>query len=275
DPYNFVSAGGVNPNTANEFIFALHFTLQSAVPVITNVISASQYGAFTSIAPGDWIEIYGNNLGQLPQQWASSDFSGVNSAFAPTALGGTSVTVGGQAAFTEYVSPGQVNVQVPGGVGSGQQAVVVKTEVGSSAPFNVNVNRTEPGLLATSSFELNGTQYVVALFPDNVTYVLPTGAISGLASRPAKPGDTITLYGVGFGQVNEGFPPGEVASGQTTLAAPLTVSIGGTQATVSYSGLAPGYVGLYQINVVIPSIAATNAAPVTFSLGGVAGTQKL
>ena len=276
DPYSLVSAGGINPNTANEFIFALHFTLQSAVPSITSVISASQYGAFPTIAPGSWIEIYGSNLGDVPQVWASSNFSGVNGAFAPTALSGTSATVGGQAAFTEYVSPTQVNVQVPGGVPSGgPQSVIVKTEAGTSAPFSVTVNNVQPGLLAPSSFDINGTQYVVALFSDGVTYALAPGSIAGVTSRLPKPGDTITLYGVGFGQVNQGIPPGQIASGQSSLAAPLTVSIGGTQAVVSYAGLAPGFVGLYQFNVVVPSISATNAAAVTFSLGGAAGTQKL
>ena len=275
NPYSFVSSGGINPNTANEFIFALHFTLQSAMPTITDVISASQYGAFPTIAPGSWIEIYGSNLGEISQQWSSSNFSGVNGAFAPTSLGGTSVTVGGQAAFTEYVSAGQVNVQVPGGIPSGPQPVVVKTEAGSSAAFNVTVNATEPGLLAPSGFDISGIQYVVALFSDGVTYALPPGAISGVASRLPNVGDAITLYGVGFGQVNQGIPPGEVASGQTSLAAPLTVSIGGTPAIVSYQGLAPGFVGLYQLNVVVPPIAATNAAPVTFTLGGAPGTQTL
>jgi uncharacterized protein (TIGR03437 family) len=279
DPYSLVSSGGINPNTANELIFALHFTLQSAVPVITNVISASQFGAFPTIAPGSWIEVYGSNLGEIAQQWASSNFSGVNGAYAPTALGGTSATVDGQAAFTYYVSPGQVNVQVPGGIPTGPQKVVVTTEAGTSAPYTVTVNNTQAGLLAPpsgpSSFDINGTQYVVALFSDGVTYALAPGAISGITSRLPKPGDTITLYGIGFGQVNQGIPPGEIASGLTSLAAPLTISIGGTQATVSYAGLAPGYVGLYQFNVVVPSIGATNAAPVTFSLGGVPGAQTL
>ncbi|HEY6344838.1 MAG TPA: hypothetical protein VIY49_25355 [Bryobacteraceae bacterium] len=84
DPYTLVSSGGINPNTANELIFALHFTLQSAVPMITSVISADQYGAFPTIAPGSWIEIYGSNLGEIAQQWASSNFSGVGGVYAPT-----------------------------------------------------------------------------------------------------------------------------------------------------------------------------------------------
>jgi len=275
DPYSYLQSGGINPNTANEFIFALHFTLQGAAPAITNVISASQFGAFTTIAPGSWIEIYGSNLSEITQTWSGSNFSGVNNAFAPTALGGTTATVGGQAAFTYYVSSTQIDVQVPGGVATGSQPVVVKTEAGSSAPFNVTVNATQPGLLAPSSFNISGTQYVVALAADGTTYILPPGSISGVTSQRAKPGDTITLYGIGFGQVNEGIPPGEIASGLTTLAAPLIVSIGGTSVTPSYRGLAPGYVGLYQINVVVPSVAASDQVPVTFTLGSANSTQKL
>jgi uncharacterized protein (TIGR03437 family) len=273
-PYSLVSNGGVNPNAANEFVFALHFSLQT-LPVVTAAISASEYGAFPTFGPGSWIEIYGSNLANLTQLWATSNFSGANNAYAPTTLSSTSVTIGGQSAFTEYVSPTQLDVQVPGGVSTGSQPLVVTTQAGSSAPFNVNVVADQPGLLAPPNFDINGTQYVTALFPDGTTYVLPSGAISGVTSQPAKPGDTITLYGIGFGQVNQGIPPGEIASGLSSLAAPLTISIGGAAATVTYAGLAPGYVGLYQFDVIVPSIGATNAAAVTFSLGGVGGTQKL
>jgi uncharacterized protein (TIGR03437 family) len=272
DPYSFVQSGGINPNTANEFIFALHFTLQAAKPAITGAISASQFGGFPTFGPGSWIEIYGTNLAESTLEWGSSNFNGAN---APTSLNGTTVTVGGQAAFVDYVSPLQVNVQVPGGVATGSQPLVVTTEAGSSPPFTTNVVAVQPGLLDPSSFIIGGTQYVVALFSDGVTYVLPPGAISGVTSMRAKPGDTITLYGVGFGQVNEGIPPGQIASGMSTLAAPLTVSFGGTPGTVTYAGLAPTFVGLFQFNVTVPNIAASDSVPLTFSLGGVAGTQKL
>jgi uncharacterized protein (TIGR03437 family) len=270
-PYSLVSEAGINPSTANELVFALHFTLQT-LPVVTGVISLSEFGAFPTFGSGSWIEIYGTNLAEITQEWANSDFNGLA---APTTLGGTSVTVAGQAAFVEYVSPTQVDVQVAGGLGTGSQSVVVTTESGSSAPFTVTMDAVQPGLLATPSFDIGGTQYAVALFPDNVTYVLPPGAISGVASKLAAPGDTITLYGIGFGEVNQGIPPGQIAQGQTSLAAPLTIKIGGSQATVTYQGLAPTFVGLYQFDVVVPNIAANHAAPLTFSLGGVSGTQKL
>ena len=90
------------------------------------------------------------------------------------------------------------------------------------------------------------------------------------------PGDTITLYGIGFGQVNEGIPPGEIAQGQTSLAAPLAISFGNTPATsIRYAGLAPGYVGLYQFNVVVPTVSASDSVPLSFTLGNLSGTQKL
>lgn len=273
-PYSIVSQAGIDPNTANELVFALHFTLQET-PVITSVISASQFGAFSTFGSGSWIEIYGSNLAEITQEWASSEFTN-NGQTAPSSVGGTSVTVGGQPAYVFYVSPGQLNVQVAGGIAAGSQNVVVTTESGSSAPFAVTMDSVQPGLLAPSSFVINGTAYATALFSDGTTYVLPSGAISGVPSQPAKPGDTITFYGIGFGQVNQGIPPGEIAPAMSSLAAPLTVSIGGIQATsVPYAGLAPAYVGLYQFNVVVPNVPASNAAPVTFTLGGVAGTQKL
>jgi uncharacterized protein (TIGR03437 family) len=272
-PYSLVSSGGIDPNSANEFVFALHFSLQS-LPVVTAVISASQYGAFPTFGPGSWIEIYGSNLANFTELWASSNFSGPNNAYAPTVLSHSSVTIGGQSAFTEYVSPNQLDVQAPGGISTGSQQLIVTTEAGSSAPFTVNVVTDEPGLLAPPSFDIGGTPYVVALFSDNVTYVLPPGAISGVASRLAKPGDAITLYGIGFGPVNQEIPPGQVASGDTSLASALTISIGGVSAQVPYAGLAPTFVGLDQFDVVVPNVAA-GAQPVTFSLGGVAGTQSL
>jgi uncharacterized protein (TIGR03437 family) len=271
-PYSLVSNGGINPSAANEFVFALHFSLQT-LPVITNVISASQFGAFPTFGSGSWIEIYGSNLGDYTQEWATSQFTN-NGQTAPTSVGGTTVTVAGQPAFVYYVSPSQLNVETAGGLGTGSQSVVVTTEAGSSAPFAVTMDTVQPGLLAPSSFDIGGTQYAVALFSDGVTYVLPPGAISGITSKLAQPGDTITLYGIGFGEVNQGIPPGQIAQGKTSLAAPLTISIGGVSANISYEGLAPTYVGLYQFNVVVPNVAA-GAAPVTFTLGGVAGTQNL
>jgi uncharacterized protein (TIGR03437 family) len=272
DPYSLVTAGGVDPSTANEFIFALHFTLQEPLPSVGGVVSASAFGEFPTFAPGSWIEIYGTNLAVATQSWTSSDFSGV---IGPTTLGGTSVTIDGLSAFVDYVSPLQVNVQVPGGVATGTQELVVTTAAGSSAPFPVTVDATMPGLLAPSNFNIGGTQYVVAQFADG-SYVMPPGAISGLTSERAQPGDEIVIYGIGFGSVTPNIPPGQLVELSNTLADAFTISFGGTPAaSVPYAGLAPSFMGLYQLNVVVPAVPASDTTPLTFTLGGVAGTQTL
>jgi uncharacterized protein (TIGR03437 family) len=247
-----------------------------ATPVIRTsqgVISASAYGAFSALAPGTWMEIYGTNLANVVSQlWASTDFKG---NLAPIALGGTTVTIGGQPAFIDFVSPGQVNAQVPSNIAPGPQPVVVTTPGGTSVASTVTVNITEPGLLAPPVFNLKAGQYVAALFPDGVTFVLPPGSIAGAVSARAKPGDTIVLYGVGFGTVTPDSPAGQIVTQANRLASTFQASFAGTPATVSFSGLTGGYLGLYQFNVVVPNVAASDTVPFTFSLGGTAGTQTL
>jgi uncharacterized protein (TIGR03437 family) len=236
------------------------------------VVSASAFGEFTSVSPGSWIEIYGSNLATDTRSWLASDFNGVN---APTSLDGTSVAIGGQAAFIDFISSGQVNALVPSNVATGTQPITVTVGNVTSATYSVTVNPVQPGLDAPSSFNIGGTQYVVALFADGA-YALPEGAIAGLNSRPAQPGDEIVLYGIGFGAVTPGIPAGQLVQQANTLASSLEVSIGGVPVTnVPYSGLAGSFTGLYQFNIVVPANAGIGAVPLTFTVGGVAGTQTL
>ena len=247
-----------------------------ATPVIRTaqgVISASAYGGFSALAPGTWMEIYGTNLANVQSQtWGSADFKG-NAA--PTSLGATTVTIGGQPAFIDFVSPTQVNAQVPSNIPPGLQPVVVSTPGGTSAAFNITVNATQPGLLAPSVFNFAAGQYIAALFPDGTTFVMPPGTLGGVLSARAKPGDTIILYGVGFGPVTPNIPAGQIVSQTNQLAATFQAFFNGTPATVSFAGLTGGYLGLYQFNVVVPNVAASDTVPLTFSVGGSAGTQKL
>jgi uncharacterized protein (TIGR03437 family) len=236
------------------------------------VVSASAFGEFAAIAPGDWIEIYGTNLALGINSWAASNFTG-NAA--PTSLNGTSVTIGGASAFVEYADPGHINVQVPSSVATGSQPLIVTTGAGVSAPYSVTVNATEPGLLAPASFIVGGANYVVALFSDGATYVLPPGAIAGVPSKRAQPGDIITLFGVGFGPVTPAVSAGQIVQQVNALTSAMQVSFAGTAAVMSYAGLAPGAVGLYQFNLTVPNVPASDTTPLTFTLGSVPGTQKL
>jgi uncharacterized protein (TIGR03437 family) len=243
-------------------------------PAITpsGVVSAGNYGGFSSIAPATWIEIYGINLATtLTQTWTGTDFVGTQ---APTNLAGTTVTVGGKAAYVDFVSPGQVNVQVPSGVPTGPQPLVLTTAGGSSLAYTVNVNATQPGLLAPPVFVLGGRQNVAALFSNTLTFDLPV-TVSGVTTARAKPGDSLTLYGIGFGPVTPDISAGQVVQQQNALQANFRVTFGGVAANVTYAGLAPGYVGLYQFNVVVPSVAASDTVPVVFTLGNVTGSQNL
>lgn len=260
-----------------QLLFTSTFTISGVTtsrPVIRSggVISASAFGGSSSIAAGTWIEIYGSNLSSKTRSWSSADFNGSN---APTALDGVSVTVNGRAAFIDYISPGQINALVPSNVGTGPMQVTVKNGAATSDAYSVVAKVMEPGLLAPPTFQINGRPYLAGLLPDGRTFTLPQGALSGTPSRPAKPGETIVLYGVGFGPVTPDTPAGVIVNRSNTLVSPLQISFGGVSAQLTYKGLAPGYTGLYQFNVVVPNVSDSDAVPVSFNLGGTTGAKAL
>ena len=238
------------------------------------VISSSGFGAATSIAPGSFIEIYGSNLAVDTNLWSGRNFIG---GLAPTWLDGTAVTIGGIPAYVVYVSPTQINALVPFNVPTGTaEPVIVTNSGGVSAAQNVAVNALQPGLLATPLTNIGGIQYAVALFPDFSTYVLPSGAISTAASTPAQPGDTIVLFGTGFGPVSTGIASGQIVTQANSLVNPVQFSIGGVPATTTYQGLGPGEAGVYQFDIVVPSgVPAGNAALTFTQTNGGSGTQML
>ncbi len=264
--------GGNNDGLADNLSLILSSSGVPSLPSIfpDGVISASDFGGFSSIAPGSWVEIYGANLAAVTGQWTTSDFSGIT---APTVLNGVSVTIGGQPAFVSYTSPGQVNVQAPN-VNVGTQAMVLTNSAGSAQAYSITVAATQPGLLAPANFIVGPFQYVAAQHTD-YSFVLPPGTLPGIVTRAASPGETIIMYGIGFGPVTPATPPGQVATGVTHLTAPVQVQIGGLPAQVTYAGLAPMLVGVYQFNVVVPYIPSTNFAPVVFSLDSVPLAQQL
>jgi len=246
----------------------------AAAPTVGGVITASGFGASSSVAPGSYIEIYGTNLAGTTRPWNAGDFDGLN---APISLDGVSVSAGGQAAFICYVSPGQVNALLPSGIGAGAQPLTVTYNSAVSAPYSIAANDTQPSLWAPASFNIGGRQYAAAVFPDFQTFVLPPGSIPGVVSRQAHPGETIILLGVGFGAVTPDMPVGRIVSEPNQLVSPVTFSIGETSVTSSYAGLMPsgGAVGLYQFNLVVPSVPDNDAIPLSFTYGGTPGTQTL
>jgi uncharacterized protein (TIGR03437 family) len=245
----------------------------AGVPSIDHAQSVTSCGAFPAAsAPGAWIEIYGSNLAVGTRPWAASDFNG---SVAPTSLDGTSVNIGSYSAVISYISPGQVNAQVPLNVETGVESLSVTNSAGTSGTYPLTINATEPGLC--QGLTVNGDAYIAAVVNNTTTYILPSSAnASGVTFRPAQPGEVLNFFGNGFGAVTPAPPQGQTVSQLNSLTNALVIQIGGVNAQIEYAGLAPGAIGLYQFNVVVPSNAPTgDQVPVTFTLNGVAGTQTL
>ena len=271
--YVAANAANGNGNELGDHIYTASYALNPActnsTPTIAagGIISAHDFNQNAGLASGTWLEIYGTNLSCASGDWSKS-FDGSN---APTSLNGVSVTIDGIKAYMNYVSSGQVNVQAPDDPNTGAGIpIVVINSAGSSNTINVQKTAIAPALLAPVNFNTQGHQWVTAQHLDG-TYVGKPGLVSGVTFAPAKAGDTITIYGIGFGPPTQA---GLIASGQTTLINPPNFRFGQTPATLQYAGLSPGSVGLYQFNVVVPNVGPGDM-PLNVDVGGVSLNQNL
>lgn len=239
-------------------------------PAVQTAVSAGAFGGSNRITSGGWMEIFGQNLSATTRSWEGPDFDG--GVRAPTALDGVRVTVDGRNAYVAYISPTQINVQVPDGINTGAVQVIVTNTFGASTAFSVTSASRVPGLLAPPAFRANNRQYVGALFADGA-FVGPPDLVPGAPFRRAAPGDSVLLYAIGCGATNPVFPAGVVVAENTALPNVL-VRFGERTARVTFAGLAPGLIGLYQFNVVVPDGVAGDTA-LTLSIDGVASTQSL
>jgi len=245
-------------------------TCTIGLPVITSVKSLGDFGGFSTFGAGSWLEVKGSNLATNTRLWAGGDFQGAN---APTNLDGSSVSINGNAGFVEYISATQINVQAPADAATGAVPVTVTNCAGTSAPATVQKVAMAPGMLAPGSFNIGGKQYLVALYQDGVTFVGNVGLIAGVPFRAAKPGDSITAYGIGFGAVTPPIAPGVVVSAADSIPG-LAISFGQTAAATAYAGLAPGNIGLYQFNITVPNV-PDGDYQINVSVGAVQVAQTL
>jgi uncharacterized protein (TIGR03437 family) len=241
-----------NSLPASSYVVVNAITQVQAVPTIaTNgIVTASAFGSYVgAAAPGSYVEIYGKYLAGTTRGWTADDFTGPK---APTSLDGVQVTLNGIPAYVNYVSPTQVNIQVPDTVPVGPASLVVNFEGVTGPAGTLTINSQQPGLLAPASFKVGTRQYVAAIHATTNAFV-SSGNIPGIPAAPAVAGETLIFYGTGFGPISNGSVAGLIASGQSTLASQFTMTIGGSPATVTYDGLAPGLVGVYQFNAIVPS----------------------
>ena len=208
------------------------------LPVIAAVISAA--ANLPAVTPGGFVSLYGTNFTAAGDSrgWSLADFAG---GLLPTSLDGVSVTIDGKPAGVSYISPNQLNVLVPDDSAVGPVNVVVSNSAGSSAPFSVAMVPYSPAF-----FTLDGN-HVIAQHLD-YTLVAPVGF--GGTARPASAGETIIIYGTGFGATNPPTPFSSLVAATAPLANPVTVTVGGISATVLYVGI--DAIGEYQLNVTLP-----------------------
>ncbi len=240
----------------NLFVMRLSFSGGSApIPIISSVQNGASFQ--NGFAPGSWMTIKGVNLSGVTDTWANSIVNGQ----LPTTLDGVSVSIGGQLAYIYYVSASQINVVVPN-IQPGLVSVTVMTSGGTSAPFPATAQAYQP------AFFLASGSYAVATHLD-YTLALKNGTISGLTTVAAKPGETIVLWGTGFGPTNPAAPQGvEVPPSAFPTANPVTVTVGTQTATVFGAALAPGLAGLYQVAIQIPASLPNGDYAVVATAGG-------
>ncbi len=203
------------------------------------VVNAASYQA--ELAPGALASLFGANLAGGARAAASYPW--------PPTLAGVQVKLNGMAVPLLMVSDRQINFLIPLEAAAGEAELTVTTALGVSAPAKVSLQPTAPAIFFDPASGLGA--------------VLLAGTGKLTAEQPAAPGDYLEIYATGLGAVES--PGGPL---RRTLLGPR-VFIGGREATeVTYSGLAPGYLGLYQINVRTPPGAPAGLQPLRLEMGG-------
>jgi uncharacterized protein (TIGR03437 family) len=239
-----VDSSGLNPSVANG-----------------GVVNAASYEPSVGVAPGSIVSVFGTQLAFVEESAALNPL--------PSVLGAGSVLIDDDHyAALFFSSEGQYNVQVPWDlVGGGSHQLTVRVGAAVSDPQSFELVPYGPALFSADG---TGAGQAAAIIAGTASVAAPEGAFPD--SRPGRPGEFLTLYGTGLGPVSNTPPngrPGLSFPLSVTLAQPV-VRLQGDSVPVSFSGLAPGYVGLYQINVQIPDGAqADAAAEIELEIGGV------
>lgn len=205
-----------------------------APPKISGVVNAADYT--TPVAPGGLVTIFGDQLS--PTNEATSEVP------LPTALGGSCLTVNGVGMPVLFVSPKQVNAQLPFNV-EGNVTLVLRTPGGVSDNFNLTILPTAPSIFRSGAAG-SSTGIPTLVRYGNGQLVTP--------SNPIHPEDTLVIYLTGMGRTYPAIETGEPAPAAPLASAltPTEVTIAGAGLSISYAGLAPGMVGVYQINAKVP-----------------------
>ena len=215
------------------------------------VVSAASFlpAPNNQVSPGEIVSIFGQNF--MPTGSASAIAMPL-----PTTLGpmNTTLSACGRTLPLYNVFPGQINAQIPLECPTSGTVTATINVGGQTATQTFVVAPAAPGIFTVSG---SGGGDGVILHANNT--LVTTAA-------PATAGETVVIYATGLGPTNPAFVTGSAANQANTTAMPVTVTIGGKSAAVTYSGLSQGSVGLYQVNAIVPQ-GLTGSQPVVITVG--------
>ncbi len=235
----------MNPSPGGGVSNALTFEVGGG-PVVnpTGIVNAASFTAgSTGVAPGSLASLFGTSLGGVT--------AGAAQLPLPTALDNVTVRVNNLSAPLVFVSPKQINLQIPWEITAPSSATVVLNAGGvNSAPITLALSAANPGIFSVGQSGIGQGAILIA----NTSTLAGPATIAG--AQPAAKGSAVSIFCTGLGAVSASQSNGVAAPNSlvTTVATP-TVSIGGVNAPVLFSGLAPGFVGLYQVNATVPATA--------------------
>jgi len=224
----------INLTTSGLVILPPGYAASLPPPQIKSVVSGADFKS--PAAPGGLITVFGSSLS--PTNQATSEIP------LPTALASSCLTVNGQPIPLIFVSPTQVNAQMPFQA-IGDVVMVVHTPAGVSSNFNLVVPPTAPAVFVSGS---------AGPLTDLPTVVRQATNLLVTSSNPVHLGDMLVIYLTGMGLVTPVVPngtPGPVSPLAMAISPPQ-VTLGGASLSVEFAGLAPGEVGVYQINATVP-----------------------
>lgn len=229
----------VNLTTSGFTVLPWSYDAAVAAPRIERVVNAADQGG--AIAPGALISIFGRDLSPINQ--ASQQMP------LPTALGESCLTVNGVPVPVIFVSPNQINGQIPFQM-EGNVQLVLRTPGGVSDNFNLTILPTAPGIFR------NG---VAGAATDLPAVFRHTNGLLVTPTNPVRRGDTISIYLTGLGRTSPAVESGVPAPSDplASVIIPPVVSIGGVEIPVLFAGLVPGSVGVYQINARVTHLVPT------------------
>jgi uncharacterized protein (TIGR03437 family) len=206
------------------------------------IVNAASFAAGAALAPGSIVSIFGQNL--------AGAASGASALPLPTTLSGATLQVGATEAPLFFSSSGQINAQLPYDLPAGRTQVVVKGTASVTVPETITIAPARPGIFSLSQ---NGKGQGAILDAQG-------RVVDSLA--PAAAGSVVAVYCTGLGLTLPAVAAGQGAPGNppALVTVPVTATVGGLPATVQFAGLAPGFAGLYQVNVQIPSGVPPGAA---------------